>query len=175
MKNLKWLAMWDLALGVLCCAATCARAQTADPITDLYSWLKSQQAQVGLSETLKGTKYAATWWDAVSVGESGINVGKAGALDFFDMGPAFAGTNSNLDSHDPATRWGSAAALHVGNIWNVAATKLPAGIANHVHLATLPNVTIAPLFFWPHGTGVDKWTWAKDFQIALAYRFGGTP
>jgi hypothetical protein len=162
---------------VLMFLASSASAQSvpADPISGLGSWLQSQQAQVGLSETLKGVKYAATWWDAVSVGQKGLNVGSAGAMDFFDMGPAFTGTNSTLASQDPTTRWGAATALHVGNLWNWGTGKLPDVLASHVHLVTLPNVTISPLFMWPHGTNVDKWTFAKDFQIAMAYRFGGTP
>ena len=162
---------------VLMSLASSAAAQTvpADPVGGLAAWLQSQQAQVGLSETLKGVKYAATWWDAVSVGQKGINVGAAGAKDFFDLGPAFTGTNSDLASQDPTTRWGAATALHVGNLWNWGAAKLPTAIADHVHLATLPNVTVSPLFMWPHGTNINKWTFAKDFQIALAYRFGGTP
>ena len=176
---------YALAALVILGSITCASAQlppevqvtniAPQPVNDLFSWLGTQQAQVGVSENLKGVKYAATWWDAISVGQSGLNVGKAGAADFFDLGPAFAGTNSNIESQDPTTRWGAATALHVGNLWNWCAGKMPSSIASHVHLATLPNVTVSPLFFWPHGTNVDKWTFAKDFQIALAYRFGGTP
>ena len=147
-------------------------SQSASPTDDLVSWLKTQQAQVGMAETLKGHKNAATWWDAFSLGQKGLNVGAAGAADFFDAGPSITGTNS--DANNPDVRYGAATVLHAGNIWNWAAGKLPEGIASHVHLVTLPNVVVGVLCLYPHGVSIDKWRFDKDFMPALAYRFGGS-
>lgn len=150
------------------------RAQSADPaaapvdqIAALYSWVKTQQANAGISYDLHRAKYACTWWDLISVGSSGMNVGIATAKDYFDLGPATAVANA------APTRYGQGSALHVGNIWNATIGNLPGGIAKHVKITSLPDVTVGGLFFMPKNGSVKSWTWRNDFQLAMAYRFGG--
>lgn len=147
-----------------------AVAQTApsDPAAGLASWAATQQAQVGVSLDLHKTKYAVTWWDAVSWGQKGVNVGLAGAKDYIDLGPAMAVANG------ASPRWGQAIPLHVGNIWNSATSSLPPSTAAHFNLVTLPNVTVSPLFLVPDHKPITKWTWSNDFQVVVAYRIGGS-
>lgn len=137
-----------------------------DSLAALAQWVGTQQAQLGTSIDLHGVKYATTWWDAVSYGQKGLNVGAPSSLDFVDLGPGMAVT------HGKSARYGQAVPIHIGNIWN--STSLPSSIVPHFHLATLPNVTISPLFLWPDHAPIGKWTWKKDFQAAVAYRFGGS-
>jgi len=143
-------------------------AQAVDEIVQLGQWLKTQQANAGISQSLHKDKYAVTWWDAISVGQSGLNVGKAGALDYVDLGPIMAVANGK----NP--RYGAALPIHVGNIWNNASKRLPPKIGSHVNLASIPNMIISPVFLWPDRKPINKWTWIEEFQIALAYRFGGS-
>ncbi len=161
-----------LALVALICFGSIADAQTAPPSDDLAAlatWVSHQQAQVGTSIALNGVKYAATWWDAVSIGQKGFNVGLAGALDYLDFGPGMAAANGER------TRYGQAVPVHVGNLWNAAETFSSGTWMSHVHITALPNVTVCPFFLWPDGNRLAKWTWKKDFQAAVGYRFGGTP
>ena len=43
-----------------------------DQMAALYAWVKTQQANAGISYDLHHVKYACTWWDLVSLGSSGI-------------------------------------------------------------------------------------------------------
>lgn len=163
---------WKLAVALVCLGSTAALAQVSAPqpstIQDLAVWVQTQQAQVGVSYDLHKTKAVATWWDAVSIGQSGINVGSASALDFLDLGPSMAAANG------VRTRYGACVPIHIGNIWNSSTGHLSKAVADHVHLATVPNLTLAPMFMVPDGRAIKKWNWTQDFQVALAYRFGGT-
>lgn len=147
-----------------------AAAPAPSNLHDLVKWVGTQQAHVGTARGLEdSSSYATTWWDAVSYGQKGINVGAAGALDFLDLGPAVSAANGR------STRYGQAVTLHVGNVWNSLAANLPTSLAKHVHLVVLPNVTVAPLFLWPYRLPLNRWTWGKDFQVSVGYRFGGSP
>lgn len=162
-----------LMLMSLSVAAQDAVPVPADPVTapdqivQLYNWVKTQQANVGLSYDLHKVKYACTWWDLVSLGSSGLNVGMATAKDFIDLGPATATANA------APTRYGQGVAIHVGNIWNSATAHLPNAIASHVKVTSLPDVTVGALIFEPLNGVLKSWTFAKDLQVAVAYRFGG--
>ena len=35
-------------------------------------------------------------------------------------------------------------------------------------------MTVTGLFLWPEHRPLSKATWMNDFQVAVAYRFGGT-
>lgn len=147
-------------------------AQTApspvpNDLQNLLTWVGTQQAQVGTSIAADGVKYAATWWDAFSVGSKGFSVGAAGSLDLIDAGPGMAAANGEH------TRYGQAVPVHVGNIWNLSETYSSGTWMSHIHITALPNVTICPFFLWPEGNRISKWTWKKDFQGAVGYRFGG--
>lgn len=141
-------------------------AAPTDSLTALGEWASSQQKYLGVSYDLHKVKYVSTWWDAVSIGTSGLNVGNASSLDFVDLGPGMALANGT------ATRYGQAVPLHVGNIWNSSTSHMPSSVASHVHLVALPNVTLAPMFLVPSNGSLKKWTFKNDFQVALAYRFG---
>ncbi len=159
-------------IAMLLLLAAPAAAQTSPPsdsLAALATWVGKQQAQVGTSIALNGVKYASTWWDAVSIGDRGFNVGLAGSLDFIDFGPGMAAANGEH------TRYGQAVPVHVGNIWNSAETFSHGTWMSHVHITALPNVTVCPFFLWPENNRLAKWTWKKDFQAAVGYRFGGTP
>ncbi len=157
------------SLNVPPAAAPVASSQSVDPASSLGAWLASQQAQIGVSYDFNRTKYADTWWDAVSVGQSGINIGAASALDYLDLGPGVAAANG------AATRYGLVVPLHVGNIWNSLPGKMPKAVSSHVHTFTAPNVTAGGMFLVPNHRPLDKWNWTQDFQATLAYRFGGAP
>lgn len=161
--------MKKMLIAVLLMAAYCApvKAQTTD-FGNFLTWLQSQQAQVGTALTIDAKLYAATWWDAISVGQAGLNVGKAGALDYVDLGPELSVANGL------SPRYGAALPIHVGNIWNTVATHLPSSISSHLIITALPNVTIAPVFLWPQNGSINNWTWRNDFQYTFAYRFGGS-
>lgn len=158
-----------LLLTLLFTGAGSARAQDSGALPDLMRWVANQQAQVGTSISLHGTKYACTWWDAFSYGQAGMSAGKAGALDYVDLGPGVGVAN------DKRPRWGQTVAIHVGNIWNTLTGHLPAGVGSHVHFVALPKITVAPVFLLPERLPLNKWTWREDFQVAIAYKFGGTP
>lgn len=156
-------------LSMLLVTASHAQATAPDSsLPDLLKWVGNQQAQVGTSIDLHGTKYAASWWDAVSFGQGGLDVGKAGALDYLDLGIGAVATNGR------APRYGQALAFHAGNIWNTAQTSSHGTWMSHVHLVALPNVTVSPLFLLPERKPINKWTWEEDFQVAVCYRFGGS-
>ena len=138
---------------------------------ELLTWVKSQQANAGLSYSFHKTKYAVTWWDAASYGQAGMNVGKAGALDYVDLGPIISVPVA--DSNHTSTRYGLAVPLHAGNIWNSSPGYLPQKLREHINLVTFPNVTVTPAFLYPEHLSLLEWRWRKDFQIAIAYRFGG--
>lgn len=145
-----------------------AKAQTTPPkeLQALEQWIGSQQAHVGTGFGINGVKYGSTWWDLVSVGEAGLNIGKAGSLDFVDVGPVLSMANTL------SPRYGASIPIHAGNIWN--SLKLPSNIVTHVWMASLPNITLAPAVFYPQGQAFNKWTWKNDFQLVLAYTFGGS-
>lgn len=161
-----------IALGILPAAA--AFAQTAPPappsgdIASLYAWAQAQQKYLGTGMDTHGTIYAVTWWDAISLGSSGLNVGKAGATDLFDLGPGMSAANAK------PTRYGQAFPVHIGNMWNWVATNLPESVGSHLNIAVLPsNLTVTALFLWPDHKALGQWRWDNDFQGAVAYRFGG--
>ena len=159
-------------ISVLMLLAAPAFAQTATPPTgdslaQFYAWVQTQQANAGVSYDWHHTKYACTWWDLVSLGSSGLNVGVATSKDFVDFGPAMATTNA------APTRYGQGIATHVGNIWNAVATAIPGNVAKHVKITSLPDVTVGGLFLFPKSGALNKWNWRDDFQAAVAYRFGG--
>lgn len=148
-----------------------AHAQTPPPVTppaDFTTWLSQQQAHAGVGYGLKGkTKYAVTWWDLAQYGQAGMNVGNPStAHDYVDLGPALSVANSQ----NP--RYGAALPMHVGNLWND--VKLPSKVASHINLTAIPDVVIAPLFLAPDNLPLNKWRWDSDFQITLAYGFGGS-
>lgn len=145
-----------------------AAAQSTGDFSEFAAWVSSQQAHVGMAWDMSGTKYATTWWDAVSVGQSGMNVGKAGALDYLDFGPTFSAANRE------APRYGAAVPVHLGNIWNTLADHLPTAVKTHVKIVTLPNVTAAAMFLMPQNLPINRWNWCADFRAAIAYRFGGS-
>ena len=159
------IALLSVLLAVQVHAQT---APSSDSLTALMQWVGTQQAQVGTSMGFSGVKYVATWWDAVSIGSKGFNVGAATSLDFLDFGPGTAAANG------ASTRYGQAVPIHVGNLWNELETFSPGTWMSHVHITALPNVTVCPFFLWPQDGKISKWTWKKDFQGALGYRFGGS-
>jgi hypothetical protein len=145
-----------------------AKAQSAASETQqLMSWLATQQANIGASENLHGTKFAATWWDVLNAGQSGVNIAAGSSKDFVDLGPAVCAANSQ------ATRYGAAIPINAGNIWNWASGKVPPKFSSHIHIATLPSITLSPILLWPNGRPLKTWHFGDDFQIALAYTFGG--
>lgn len=160
-----------IAVLLLTISVNPVRAQTApssDSLSELMTWVGTQQAQVGTSVAMNGVKYAATWWDAFSVGQTGTNVGRAGALDYLDIGPGMAVANAER------TRYGSATPVHIGNIWNLMEQNSTGTWMSHVHVRALPNVIVCPFFLWPQGNQIGRWTWKKDFQAAIGYKFGGS-
>ena len=167
---MKLIAALVLALAVAApvFAQTAPAPASSDSLTALMQWVGTQQAQVGTSVAMNGVKYVATWWDAVSIGSKGFNVGLAGSQDYLDFGPGTAAANG------AATRYGQAVPVHVGNIWNLAETYSSGTWMSHFHVTALPNVTVCPFFLWPQSNRLAGWTWKKDFQAAVGYRFGGT-
>lgn len=143
-------------------------APAVDQLAALYAWVKTQQANAGISYDLHRVKYACTWWDLISLGSSGMNVGIATAKDYLDLGPAMATANA------APTRYGQGTALHVGNIWNAVAAAIPGNVAKHVKITSLPDVTVGGLFLFPKNGSLKSWNWRDDFQAAVAYRFGGS-
>ena len=159
-----------VGLGLLPWTAALAQVAPApDSFSALLQWVGTQQAQIGTSMGYSGVKYAATWWDAFSIGQKGLNVGLASALDYMDLGPGMAAANAQR------TRYGQAVPVHVGNIWNLMESNSTGTWMSHVHVTALPNVVFCPFFLWPEGNRLNGWTWKKDFQAAVGYRFGGTP
>lgn len=148
-------------------ADTTQASAPIDQLAALYNWVKTQQANAGISYDLHRVKYACTWWDLVSLGSSGLNVGTATSKDYLDLGPATAVANA------APTRYGQGTALHIGNIWNATAGNLPGALRSHVRITSLPDVTVGGLFLFPRSGALNKWTWRDDFQAAVAYRFGG--
>lgn len=151
-----------------------AMSQTA-PSSDfqnLMTWIGTQQIQLGTASPISGhmfkNTYAASWWDAVSIGQSGLNVGRAGALDFINIGP---GMNVATDK---ISRYGIVIPVHVGNIWNSLINHLPSSVASHVNLASVPNMTVAAEFLAPTRVPISKATLTNDFLVAVGYRFGGS-
>lgn len=173
---------WFLSIALICFGSSILFAQSALPtvpnplpptdIQNLETWFLAQQYQAGTASPIVGKvfkeTYASTWWDAFSLGQSGINVGKAGALDYVDLGPVMNVATGQV------TRYGLAVPIHVGNIWNTLITKLPPKVSDHVVLASIPNVTLAGQLLAPKGLPLNKFTWGKDFNVAVAYRFGGS-
>lgn len=149
-------------------SGTASDPAPVDQLAALYKWVKAQQANAGISYDLHRVKYACTWWDLISLGSSGLNVGSATSKDFLDLGPATAAANA------APTRYGQGSAVHVGNIWNAFASSLPGAIVKHVKITSLPDVTVGGLFFVPTNGVLRSWTWKNDFQGAVAYRFGGS-
>ena len=139
----------------------------SDSVTQLYSWAKAQRKSIGVSYDLHHVKYVATSWDLVSIGDAGLNVAKASAKDYIDFGPTTAVANA------APTRYGQAVPIHFGNIWNQIATHQPRLIAAHASIASLPDVTLVPMFLFPRNGAVKTWTWRDDFQLAVLYSFGG--
>lgn len=164
-----------IGLGILSPGVVFAQADPSGSLTSLGQWLAVQQAQVGTAigfqrtPSNKPVEYATTYWDAVSIGQSGINVGLASALDFVDLSLGLSAANQET------TRYGVFIPIHVGNIWNSAAAHFPAAIADHVYLTSLPNVTAALALYEPTNGALNTWTIKKDGQISIAYRFGGAP
>jgi len=156
-----------VAVPVLSKAQVATTTANTPGVSDLIKWLGTQQAQVGTSIAYNGVKYAATWWDMASFGQSGLNVGLASALDYLDFGPGTALAN------EEQTRYGAAVPIHLGNIWNSVTTSMPSKVASHVHLTALPNVTFCPFFLYPQDGVLKHFTWKKDLQGAIGYRFGG--
>jgi hypothetical protein len=144
-----------------------APVASGNSLTDLMTWLGTQQAQLGTSMGFSKVKYVTTWWDASSWGQKGINIGQASALDYMDLGFGTAAANAQV------TRYGFFVPIHFGNIVNSASSWMPSVIGDHVHLTTLPNVTLALVFLYPQNGVLKDWTIKKDGQGSVAYRFGG--
>ena len=139
----------------------------ADDLDNLIDWVKTQQINVGTGISLNGVKFETQWWDLIAIGKKGINIGKAESLDFIDFGPVLSLANVQRP------RYGQAIPIHAGNIWNSITGKIPPSLVSHIFLASLPNITIAPIFLFPENSSLNKWRWQDDFQIAVAYKFGG--
>jgi hypothetical protein len=163
-----------VAIGLAILPPSAAFAQSAPTtFSDLLSWVQTQQAQLGTSAGFQRTpsgrpvEYATTWWDATSLGQSGINVGLASAQDYLDLGVGMAAAN------EETTRYGLFLPVHFGNAWNAATSALPAKVADHVYMTTLPNVTVAIAVYEPTNGVLRDWTIKKDAQLSVGYRFGG--
>jgi hypothetical protein len=161
----KWLpALMLLAL------SSAAQAQTVPaPYSDLQaleSWLATQKAYVGTGFSLHGVKYASTYYDLISIGQSGLNIAKPTALDYIDFGPSVNVANGTTP------RYGMGIPIHAANIWNSLSGKVPATISSHVSLVSLPDIIISPEVLWP-SESLGKWTWGQDFLLVLAVSFGG--
>jgi hypothetical protein len=130
------------------------------------SWVQTQQANVGVGLDWKGVKFVTTSWDLISFGQSGLNVAKAGAADYFDLGPMTSAANGEK------TRYGALPLLHVGNVWN--GINLPANIQSHIGKTTLPDVAAGLGFFEPKNGVLRSFKWKEDTQFVVVYRFGGS-
>lgn len=171
-EKMKWL-LAVLFIPVMAHAQAAPGAPAPDPCNaSLSSWVQCQQGQSGLAYQVVNSKwrqtYATTWWDMVSFGQAGINIGAANAHDYIDLGPTVNAGNALV------TRYGLSIPIHIGNIWNDSSKHLPASIASRVRLASIPNMTIAPQFFWPQDGNMSDWTFLKDFMLSIAYRYGGS-
>lgn len=153
-------------------SGTATDASSSNSLVALGQWLATQQAQVGTAfgfdktPSGKPVEYATTYWDAVSLGSKGLNVGLASAKDLLDFSIGLSAANQRQ------TRYGIFIPVHVGNMWN--SISFPAAIAEHVHMATLPNCTVALALYEPKNGQLDKWTIKDDGQLSVAYRFGGS-
>ena len=157
--------MRAILLAVLMMGAGTARA---DDFSDFTTWMKAQAGQTGISVGTKDkAKYAAQVWDALSYGQKGMDVFAAGALDYVDLGPAWAIAN------DRAPRYGICAPIHAGNIWDTARTHLPPAVGTHVHTTKLPDFSVSGIFLWPTGGSVRGWRWDRDFMVYFSYKYGG--
>ena len=154
-----------LIAALLLTAAVPARA---DDLSDFHAWVSSQSMQTGVSVGIKDrAKFATSVWDVVSVGQSGLNIFAAGALDYVDLGPAWGIAN------DRAPRYGLALPVHGGNIWDALTGHLPASVATHVHTVKLPDFSVSGIPLMPLSGRLGDWRWDRDFWIYFSYRYGG--
>lgn len=140
--------------------------QAIDTASGLVQWVKSQQANIGLGLDWRGVKYVTTSWDLLSIGQAGLNVAKAGASDYLDLGPLTAGANAKK------TRYGILPLVNWGNVWN--AVSLPDNIQSHIGKTHLPDVAAGLAFFEPENGVLRDWQWKKDTQLVVVARFGGS-
>ncbi len=155
-----------LALAAPSFAQTAPAAPPAGTAAELAAWVQTQQANVGIGLDWRGVKYITTSWDLLSIGQSGLNVAKAGAADYFDLGPMTSAANGEK------TRYGALPLLHVGNIWN--GISLPENIQSHIGKTKLPDVAAGLGFFEPKNGVLRTWKWKADTQLVVVYRFGGS-
>lgn len=164
--------MKNLVLSLLLAAVAVPCAAQSSDLQNLQTWALQQQYQMGTASPVVGkffkNTYASTSWDALSIGQSGINVAKATAKDYVDVGPCMDVATGRV------TRYGATVILHLGNIWNDAVSHLPAALANHVYLASIPNIQAGAQFLGPVSRPVSKATLANDFMVNIGYRFGGS-
>jgi high-affinity Fe2+/Pb2+ permease len=162
---MKKLFMFFMALIAL---SANLHAQTSpDTTSSLVQWIQSQQANAGLGLDWKGNKYVTTSWDLLSIGQSGLNVAKAGSSDFFDFGPLMSVANAEK------ARYGALPLFHGGNIWNAIGAHLPSGITNHIRTTSLPDIAAGIGFFEPKDGVLNHWHWRNDTQLVVVWRFGG--
>ena len=159
MKQLMIAALMFMAIGV--------SAQTPAP-NDFTTWLQSQQAHAGIGYGLKTTtKYAISWWDLAQYGQSGINIANPSKIhDYVDIGPCISIANGQHP------RYGIAMPIHIGNIWN--SISLPSKLSSHINLTSIPALVVSPILLAPNDLPLNVWRWDRDFQVALAYSFGGS-
>jgi len=143
-------------------------AQTNTTITNLGTWVQSQQANTGLGLDLHKNKYVTTSWDVISIGHAGLNVAKGGPGDYFDFGPLLSAANRE----NP--RYGALPLIHFGNIWDRVTGSLPDSVASHVSAPLLPDVSAGLGFFQPDNGILRTWQWKKDTQLVIVYRYGGS-
>jgi hypothetical protein len=171
-KGNKGNKMKNLLIFFIAFTSSCVYAQTnpttTDTTSEIVQWVQSQQANAGLGIDWKGNKYVTTSWDLLSIGQSGFNVAKAGASDFFDLGPLMSVAN------DEKTRYGALPLIHWGNIWNAAASHLPASITTHIKTTSLPDIAAGLGFFEPKDGVIEHWRWQEDTQLVVVARFGGS-
>lgn len=164
--------MKKIVLSLLLAAVSMPCAAQSSDLQNLQTWALQQQYQAGTASPVVGkffkNTYASTSWDVISIGQSGINIAKATAKDYVDIGPCMDVATGRI------TRYGATVILHIGNIWNDFTARLPENIADHVYLASIPNVQVGAQFLAPVNRPVSKATLADDFMINIGYRFGGS-
>lgn len=161
----KLLAAALLVVAVSAHAQDTPSTQAIGTAAQLMQWVQTQQANVGIGLDWQGVKYVTTSWDLLSVGQAGLNVAKAGAADYLDVGPMTSAANAKK------TRYGALPLVHWGNVWN--AINLPENIQSHIGKAHLPDVAAGVGFFEPENGVLSQWKWKNDTQLVVVYRFGG--
>lgn len=166
----KWnVVVFLVCFGSISQAQTSNATSTLDAAAGFTQWAKSQQVNVGLGYDWHRTRYVTTSWDLLSAGQSGLNVARAGAADYLDLGPVTSAANA------ARTRYGALPLVHWGNVWNGLYDHLPHAIQDHVYTTRLPDVAAGLAVFEPVDGVLTHWRWMADTQFVLVYRFGGTP